>query len=59
MPVSKILINDIGINNIKGGGVKTGKSGLYAFIGSAILLLIIVEITRHIGAVTPSWYPLK
>ena len=53
------ILNDIGINNMKGGGVKTGKSGLYGFIGSAILLLIIVEITRHIGAVTPSWYPLK
>lgn len=38
---------------------KTRTSGFYAYIGAVILFLIIVEITRHTGALTPVWYPIK
>ena len=38
---------------------KTRTSGLYAYIGAALLFLIMVEATRHIGTATPAWYFLK
>lgn len=38
---------------------KTRTSGLYAYIGAVIILIILSEITRHIGLATPSWYPIK
>ncbi len=38
---------------------RTRTSGLYAYIGAAIILLIISEITRHVGLATPAWYPIK
>jgi hypothetical protein len=38
---------------------KTHGSGWWALAGTAAILLIIVEITRHIDALTPAWYFLK
>lgn len=38
---------------------KTRTSGLYAYIGAAVILLIVSEITRHVGLAAPAWYPIK
>jgi hypothetical protein len=38
---------------------KTRTSGIYAYIGAAALFLMIIEVARQTGAITPSWYFLK
>lgn len=38
---------------------KTRTSGLYAYLGAAVLFFVIIEITRQTGSLTPSWYFLR
>ena len=38
---------------------KTHSSGWWGYTGATVLFVLIVEITRHVEAVTPTWYFLK
>ncbi len=57
--MQKVLATLKNAGNGKIPSPKTHSSGLWSFIGAAVILLIIVEITRHTGALTPAWYFLK
>ncbi|NQZ14137.1 MAG: hypothetical protein HRT94_04835 [Alphaproteobacteria bacterium] len=56
----KSMSNAIGHLLLSGGRTKTSTktrtSGVYAFLGSAIILVLVIEIARQSGQPIPSWY---